>query len=206
MIRRKPYDAEIEYLESTGTQYIDTGVIVDSSVTSAQISFAVTFRSGRDSALFGSRDSGYGIYCFAGSAAIRTRWGGPTSVDISYRLGDVIEVNIHNGSVTVMNRATSAYLSFAVGDIFKPYPLVVAGAAVGSNVEISAGARLFRVKIGDVRDFIPVRKGTVGYLYDRVSGQLFGNQGTGAFVLGPDVSDGESVVRLHNYPVDENAA
>jgi hypothetical protein len=38
-----------------------------------------------------------------------------------------------------------------------------------------------------VRDFIPVRKGTVGYLYDRVSGKLFGNAGTGDFVLGPDV-------------------
>jgi hypothetical protein len=38
-----------------------------------------------------------------------------------------------------------------------------------------------------VRDFIPVRKGDVGYMYDRVSGQLFGNAGTGAFVLGSDL-------------------
>ena len=38
-----------------------------------------------------------------------------------------------------------------------------------------------------ILDFIPVRKGTVGYLYDRVSGALFGNAGTGDFVLGPDV-------------------
>ena len=37
-----------------------------------------------------------------------------------------------------------------------------------------------------VRDYIPVRKGMVGYLYDRVSGKLFGNAGTGDFVLGPD--------------------
>ena len=37
-----------------------------------------------------------------------------------------------------------------------------------------------------VCDFIPVRVGTVGYMYDRVSGQLFSNQGTGAFVIGPD--------------------
>jgi hypothetical protein len=37
-----------------------------------------------------------------------------------------------------------------------------------------------------LRDFIPVRKNGVGYLYDRVSGELFGNAGTGDFVLGPD--------------------
>ena len=35
-------------------------------------------------------------------------------------------------------------------------------------------------------DIIPVRVGDVGYLYDRVSGQLFGNAGTGAFIIGPD--------------------
>ena len=55
-----------------------------------------------------------------------------------------------------------------------------------------AQVRLFGVQVYDsnntlVRDYIPVRKGTVGYLYDRVSGKLFGNAGTGDFVLGPDV-------------------
>ena len=35
-------------------------------------------------------------------------------------------------------------------------------------------------------DLIPVRKNGVGYMYDRVSGQLLGNSGTGDFVLGPD--------------------
>ena len=37
-----------------------------------------------------------------------------------------------------------------------------------------------------LRDFIPVRVGNVGYMYDKVSGQLFGNSGTGSFILGPD--------------------
>ena len=37
-----------------------------------------------------------------------------------------------------------------------------------------------------VRDFIPVRKGGKGYMYDRVSKKLFGNKGTGDFVVGPD--------------------
>lgn len=37
-----------------------------------------------------------------------------------------------------------------------------------------------------VCDLIPVRKGSTGYLYDRVSGRLYGNAGTGSFILGPD--------------------
>ena len=37
-----------------------------------------------------------------------------------------------------------------------------------------------------VADIIAVRKDGVGYMYDRVSGQLFGNSGTGDFIIGPD--------------------
>ena len=51
------------------------------------------------------------------------------------------------------------------------------------------GCKLFRQSL--VRDFIPVRftneKGvTEGAMYDKVSGTLFRNAGTGAFVIGPD--------------------
>lgn len=52
-------------------------------------------------------------------------------------------------------------------------------------------ARIFYCKItigGEiVRDFIPVRVGQVGYMYDKISGQLFGNTGTGDFILGHDI-------------------
>lgn len=41
------------------------------------------------------------------------------------------------------------------------------------------------------RNFIPVRVGNIGYMYDKVSGQLFGNSGTGSFILGPDVKTKE---------------
>ena len=37
-----------------------------------------------------------------------------------------------------------------------------------------------------IRSYVPLCIGSVGYLFDRVSGQLFGNAGTGDFVLGPD--------------------
>jgi len=51
--------------------------------------------------------------------------------------------------------------------------------------------RFYKMRIWDgttlVRDFVPCRIGTTGYLYDRVSQTLFGNIGTGEFVLGPDV-------------------
>ena len=52
--------------------------------------------------------------------------------------------------------------------------------------------RLYYLKIvnGDdvVLDLVPVRVGDEGFMYDRVSGKLFGNAGTGRFILGPDIN------------------
>ena len=48
------------------------------------------------------------------------------------------------------------------------------------HLTITKGAQI-------VRDFIPVRKDNVGYMYDEVSGLLFGNSGTGEFAYGPDL-------------------
>ena len=52
--------------------------------------------------------------------------------------------------------------------------------------------RIYSAKISQgsniTMDLIPVRIGQIGYMYDKVSGQLFGNDGTGSFTLGPDKS------------------
>ena len=38
-----------------------------------------------------------------------------------------------------------------------------------------------------LRNFIPVRVGQVGCLYDKVSGQIFRDVGNGSYVLGNDI-------------------
>ena len=64
---------------------------------------------------------------------------------------------------------------------------------IQSDSTIPMIGRVYNFKIMDgnavVRDFIPVRKDGVGYLYDKVSGQLFGNAASsGAFTFGNDVT------------------
>ena len=55
---------------------------------------------------------------------------------------------------------------------------------------MSASCRIYEVKISQgndiIMDLIPVRKNGVGYMFDKISKQLFSNQGTGTFILGPD--------------------
>jgi hypothetical protein len=59
------------------------------------------------------------------------------------------------------------------------------------NTSRDIGLQIYSFKIsksGEVlRDFVPVRVGVVGYMYDKVSKQLFENVGTGQFILGPNV-------------------
>ena len=53
------------------------------------------------------------------------------------------------------------------------------------------GLKIYSFKISKsgeaLRDFVPVRVGDVGYMYDKVSKQLFGSIGTGQFILGQDI-------------------
>lgn len=56
--------------------------------------------------------------------------------------------------------------------------------------QYTTGVRVHSLKCYEdgvlILDFIPVRVGQVGYMYDKVSGLLFGNNGTGNFTLGND--------------------
>lgn len=60
--------------------------------------------------------------------------------------------------------------------------------------------RLYRLQFQEsgstVRSFVPCRVGSVGYLWDEVTGAFFGNSGTGNFVLGTDIDGGASTLPL----------
>ena len=59
------------------------------------------------------------------------------------------------------------------------------------NGEYLSRSKIYYFKIWEddvlVRNFIPVVKDNTGYMYNKVNGQLFGNAGTGEFIIGPRV-------------------
>ena len=175
-----PYDAEIEYLDSSGTQWVDT-LITESQYIDIEGTYSnlgvqngfwgvyngVKYLEHQHDGFFYS-DSNIGLLYTLGS----TR----TLVSV---IGNEVYINrIKLGNV-VRNPHTTAYT----------IPLFCLRTTNGTAIWKSK-MRLWNFKIWDnnvlVRDYIPVRVGSVGYLYDKVSKQLFGNSGTGAFILGPD--------------------
>ena len=180
--KRLPYDNEIEYLESTGTAWIDTGekIYDDTSVTVTMYNDQSTETA---TYFFGSDSSTERFYFreYQGKASFSTGgWWQNTSISIV----GTHTVELTNNSITVDGVSSSRPGTSKTGAgkllLFK-----------AGTYAITGGFRIFSCQIYQngilVRDFIPVRKGTVGYLYDRVTGALFGNAGTGDFVIGPDI-------------------
>ena len=184
-----PYDAEVEYLESTGTQWIDTG-IKPASTTKAVVDTAFT----RGSVLGSLSSSNYSTwFCFTGGTAttVRYYYGGISNYDYTidktmrhvYGISKDFEIDgsvVYTSSKTLTTGTLNIY-AFGRNHTGNPNDLLK--------------GKIFSLKIYDgddlVRDFHPVRftneQGmNEGAMYDRVSGELFGNMGSGEFLIGPD--------------------
>ena len=182
--KTSPYDAEVEYLKtdfSSGYPYIATGIL---ATTSIRLEMKCSFQNtstGRHGAYSNNARFYFGV--------ASGKWiCGLNSTSYNHNIATA-DNNVHD------------FVMSSEGFYIDGVKKVNSGSA-SSNVNIwifNANGTpsypkccVYSCKIynGDVlvRDFIPVRKGHVGYLYDKVSGTLFGktNQQANNFILGPD--------------------
>lgn len=204
MIKGVPYDAEIAYLESTGTQWIDTGVVFADNFR-----WAVDF-NGLDvqKTIFGGRTSTTRtslLYRYSASEVV-INVSQYSSTTTPFKLGNIasgrhcVECAINQNVGNVWLDGVQVYTNETVaGTYISGVSQALFADNFGSYVLEQASSKLYKCQMWQsgtlVRDYIPVRVGQVGYLYDRVSRRLFGNAGTGAFTLGPDVAT--PVMSLH---------
>lgn len=172
---------KIEYLERTsGSSYINIPVIARKGVR-VEVDFQKITTN--QNFLFGANVSNsVCIQCYTGASS-------------SWRYGSglkAVSTNNTTRHIAVMDDGAfsldgNVFYTFSEGDFNTNLPITL----FGRNSSSSFVGKIFAVKITDVDntlyDLIPVRIGTIGYMYDRVSGQFFGNLGTDDFVLGPDV-------------------
>ena len=185
-----PYDAEVEYLEGTGTQYIDTGIKAAGNlhVKTYLIDYFKTENFGKWP--FGGRN-GYlnkvvGIFINGNDGKLHQPYGNQEYVRDAYSVyPQSCWVEIQGGTLKVDTHTYTAPSQSFISD----YNLILFGLQNGGTTirtSIKMGAA-FISNGGVTLDLIPVRVGQVGYMYDKVSGHLFGNAGSGNFILGNDV-------------------
>lgn len=193
----KPYDAEVEYLRNSeyGT-YINTGIYPSNDTNIYMQVRNIAFPSGgKDFNYFGASED---------------RWGG-TGFNRAISLNRQNDIYfLCNNSYSVKNIGTIPYYEILTikveGNKLTYKNLSVTGKAGTYRVSLPMYlwanniknddprycniADVFSFQIKEVNqiilDLIPVRKNGIGYMYDKVSGQLFGNAGTGQFIIGPD--------------------
>lgn len=200
--KRLPYDAEVEYLQienstSLPASYIDTGLVADSSLS---IKAVIRRISGDGNPFMGAGMSSptikryhmdvtssqldfyYGtnntLYKIANSA-----WASPVTVEVRQS-----EHRLYLGTkyVAIPTTQFSTDMHFLIGLRYW----------VGSPQRLSVSMRYYSFAAsggGETLDLIPVRAGGLGYMYDRVSGRLYGNAGNSnagfqASCVGPDVN------------------
>ena len=223
-----PYDAEVEYLASTGSQYIDIDYVMTDS-TKYKISFSCNSSNTGSKMLFGIyslkgddpnvqfQKDNFAVNC--GGSWNKTNVSlsiysypftlpspapnNPQShaIAVTQQIGQTNIVEYDSGRVLFNGNEILNEFSTMPNNPYNIPTYLFAAAVRQRNASVLPSyyfiGKIMNLKVQDedyntVRDFIPVRVGSganaVGYMYDRVSGELFGNAGAGAFVIGPDAS------------------
>ena len=182
----------LEYIESTGTQYINTGIVGKSGV-SVQAKFMLN--TSDNGSLFGNRMSG--STRFWPAMWYSNKWNATVAVDsysrstaisantmyvtyfVSNSSGWTFDVNgtrVVSGTDTVNNTNNMWMFGTNNGSLQYPFKGKAYYAMVWENDVL-------------VRNFIPAKNSSnVVGMYDTVSGTFFTNSGSGNFTAGPELN------------------
>lgn len=191
-----PYDAEVEYLQSTNSQYLDTGYVPTVN-TKIIVDFAVV-KSGSNNknGFFGSRQGAYRFSCttFSNGTKFAFAMTNNTWPSNTFTINENTRYmcSAENGkySLNGTEYTTPVLGSFSTTENYLLFIVKTSTNQLAFDTANYTAQRVYSCKIYESgvlkKDFIPVRKGTIGYMYDKVSKQLFSNAGTDNFILGPD--------------------
>lgn len=187
-----PYDAEVEYIETSGTQRINTGVLLSDITGKAGSHIVLSLE------LTNTTRGMYQVNGWGNNPQVGIR-AGATAYWQNYATGNqAVQANVNyvatldlSGTRGVLKVDGYNDLTAGGNTLASAQPFII-GAMIAANGTFSnyIWQKIHYCKIYNgntlVFDAIPVRVGTTGYMYDKVSGVLFGNEGTGDFIVGPD--------------------
>jgi len=191
-----PYDAEVEWLKGDGNSWFNLGFApnyLNFDITNFELKFELPSTK---AFVWAGAQMGRCQFVFVGQ---RFRFDFAMNEDSGRYHSEVLTLNTpytliqKNGQTTVGN---TTYTNVSRTLPSSPNFFLFTRNPREASTTFTGKIYYFRISDrstgNDKAFFIPVRVGQIGYIYDRVSGQLFGNQGTGAFLLGPDVISGGS--------------
>lgn len=175
----------IDYIESTGTQYIKSGVF--HNLPKLKVSIDLSYFSG--GWIFGARKAYRSDAFLLVNASNRFLHYGNASMvqdDVDIKIGKKYNIILNNGELIIngVSKGTARIVTT------EQYELILFGITNDKNVTYDANLRYYACKIESdgvlIRDFRPcIYKKTAVGLWDMVEGKFYGNSGTGEFIQGP---------------------
>lgn len=205
-ISRLPLDyQEVEYIESTGTQYIDTGMSISSTDASfmSKLKFSVSSFTDGDQVILGNTYQDNCMYWLPqfGGTTLRMFSRGNGSGNIVYGpnliTNTIYNINSYTSEtlqkLVIEHNVYSKTTNLTMMDSQNLY--LFANNYKNTTVTAYSAIKLYKAQLYKseqlVRDFIPCYRKSdneIG-LYDLVGKQFYVNQGTGAFLKGPNVNN-----------------
>ena len=178
----------LEYIQSSGTQWIDTGFKPNQDTRVVMNCYVISFNS-CDMFLFGARVSAGNTAFYIAADDTNTKWFISYGNDVQNPVGTCTghhSVDMNKNSVSI----DGAITTLSASTFQSASNLLLFATNTAGSVDSQRGTmNLYSCQIYDngtlVRDFVPCinESGEVG-LYDLVSKQFFGNAGTGTFIGG----------------------
>lgn len=187
-----PYDFEVQYLEvnaDSGLAYIDTNIIPNGDGYELETSFDVLgYSIDGYLYLYGTNQNVNLSSIFAvrnPPSADRLMFGvgNYTYSNFSFSIGDTNNVHAYDGGRIVLNG--SEYPMWPRQGNANTDNLKLFSFIRGSVVYMRLRNFTLWYNGNVILDMIPVSVDGVGYMYDKVTKELFGAQGGGSFVVGP---------------------
>lgn len=198
------YAKRVEYLEATGTQWMDTGIVPSATTKMEMEGWFPALRDPVVAVRFGSRYSS-NQSCFAfnsngtngnlrfdlGTASTATNCQWQAGSDTATKV--IIDANTKYAAYvtdtgTLVEHSFTSTMTFA-----NALPIYVFSFNANPMSSCAWQMRVSSLKIWDngvmVRSFIPCRVNEEGMLWDEVTGAFFTNKGTSTFIVGADVRE-----------------
>ena len=221
---------EVEYIENSGTQRIDTGLVPTNS-TSIDIVYQSLIVTGTSQYILGSRANTGGMvhYALNGSSTSTVwdvRFNGVVSslgTRTTNKYRSKVDIVDGNGSWSLTDLSTGETLSTEItGKAVHSVANLYLFAYLNDDTNTHKSLRIFACKIHEagalVRDYIPCyrKSDKVAGLYDLANNEFYTNAGTGTFNVGADYisqpsleqpieiqSVGEKTVNLWEFDLKE---
>lgn len=206
---------EVEYIESSGTQYIDTGIIPTSNTrVVADVSGLTGNINGSLWESYSTSDDEYGLLNVSAYPTFRSDYGSSeVNKNIAISSNTVYHIDMNKNVTTINGEAMTNTASTFSGN----KSLYVFARNANGNVDLKhPNAKFHSMEIYEnntqLRNFIPCYRKSdneIG-MYDTVSDTFFTNQGTGAFTKGADINTSgflfSNLTELGTYTVSDGTS